>query len=117
MAARGLAPLKPAELASVLYQLSLDADPALKAAAEKTGGDLPEKILGAALADTGLDPRVLDFFAQRVAAKPSLVEVILLNRAVADETVLELTPKLGDKQLEMVAVNEQRLLRSPAIIG
>lgn len=117
MAARGLAPLKPNELAAVLYQLSLDADAALKAAAEKSAGDLPEKILGPALADASLDPRVLDFFAERVATKPALVEVLLLNRAVADQTILELTPRLGEKQLDLVAVNEQRLLRAPAIIG
>jgi hypothetical protein len=117
MAARGLAPLKPSELATVLYQLSLDADAALKSAAEKSAAELPEKIIGPALADAALDPRVLDFFAERVSTKPALVEVLLLNRAVADETILELTPRLGEKQLELVAVNEQRLLRAPAIIG
>jgi hypothetical protein len=117
MAARGLAPLKPVELVAVLYQLALDPDPPLRTAAEKSATDLPEKILGAALADPALDARVLDFFAARVVTKPALVEALLLNRAVADETVLELTPKLGEKHLDLVAVNEQRLLRAPAIIG
>jgi hypothetical protein len=118
MAARGLAPLKPVELASVLYQLAIDpGDPGLQAAAQKSGAELPEKILAAALADPALDPRVLDFFAGRALGSPALLETLLLNRAVADATVLELTPKLGERELELVAVNEQRLLREPAIIG
>jgi hypothetical protein len=118
MAARGLAPLKPVELASVLYQLAIDpGDPGLQAAAQKSGAELPEKILAAALADPALDARVLDFFAARALGSPALLEALLLNRAVADATVLELTPKLGEKELELVAVNEQRLLREPAIVG
>jgi len=119
MAARGLAPLKPAELASVLYQLSLvgAGDQAVQAAAEKSSTELPEKILAAALADPTLDPRVIDFYALRLVGKPVLVEAVLLNRATADATVLEIAPRLGEKELELVAVNEQRLLREPAIIG
>jgi hypothetical protein len=119
MAARGLAPLKPAELASVIYHLSLAGagDQAIQAAAEKSSTELPEKILAAALADPTLDPRVIDFYALRLVGKPVLVEAVLLNRATADATVLEIAPRLGEKELELVAVNEQRLLREPAIIG
>jgi len=64
MAARGMAPLPPADQVSVLYQLSLDADAALSAAARSTATGLPEKLLAGALGDAKLDPRVLDFFAQ-----------------------------------------------------
>ncbi len=120
MAARGLAPLKPSELATVLYQLATGEDPAdaqVRAAAEKSVGELPEKILAAALADIALDPRVLDYFAGRMAGRPALLETLLLNRSLADATVLELAPRLSEKELELVAVNELRLLREPAIIG
>lgn len=117
MAAKGLAPLKPAELAIVLYHLSIGADVALHTAADKSITELPEKVLAAALAEPSLDPRVLDWFAPRIVSKPVLVEVILLNRATSDQTVLELVPKLHERELEIVAVNEQRLLRLPAIIG
>jgi hypothetical protein len=117
MAARGLAPLKPAELATVLYHLATGPDELIQKAAEKSVADLPEKIIGPALADVALDARVLDYFASRLYAKPALVEILLLNRAIADETVLDMCPKLGERELEIVAVNEQRLLRTPAIIG
>lgn len=117
MAAKGLAPLKPVELAVVLYHLVAGTEQPLRDAAEKSLADLPEKIIGPALADTGLDPRVLDLFANKVYTKPALVEVLLLNRSLSDQSVLELAPKLGEKELELVAVNEQRMLRLPAIIG
>src|SRR5262249_16413666 len=111
-------PLKPTELAIVLYHLTQPGGEAnIQLAAEKSVGELPEKILAAALADPGLDPRVIDFFATRVHAKPVLVEAILLNRAPVDQTVVELRPRLAERELELVAVNEQRLLRTPAIVG
>lgn len=118
MAARGLAPLKPVELVAVLYQLATDAsDATLQAAAHKSVSELPERILTPALADTGLDPRVLDFFGGKLSGQPAVVEAILLNRTTADDTVLELTARVGEKELELVAVNEQRLLRRPEIIA
>ena len=85
MAARGLAPMPPGDLAVALYQLSFSEDEAVKSAAFKTAVELPEKILGGALAEP-LDVRVLDFFARRVFQKTALLERLLLNKAVADET-------------------------------
>jgi hypothetical protein len=116
MAARGLAPLQPADMAMALYQLSFADDEALKKAASKTASELPEKILGAALAEA-LDPRVLDFFARRVFQKQPLLEKLLLNKATADETFRHLATLCGEEALEMIAKNEQRLLRHPAIIA
>src|SRR4051812_47593914 len=80
MAARGLAPLGAADLATALYQLAQTGDDAVKQAALKSAVELPEKILGSALAEP-LDARVLDFFARRVWQKPKLLETLLLNKA------------------------------------
>lgn len=116
MAARGLAPLGPGDLATALYQLSFSANEAVKTAAFKTAAELPEKILGGALGEA-LDPRVLDFFARRVFARPALLERLLLNKAVADETFRHLATLVDDAGLEMIAKNEERLLRHPPIIA
>jgi hypothetical protein len=118
MAARGLAPLpRASDIANVIYSLSLDAEASVASAAQKTAGELPEKVLIGALADATLDPRVLDFFALRVLGKPQLVEALLLNKNTPDETFKDLAGKLDERELEIIAQNEQRLLRSPAIIG
>jgi hypothetical protein len=89
----------------------------VQASAQKTAGELPEKVLVGALADPTLDARVIDFFALRVLGKPALVEAILLNKNTADETYKDLAAKCDDRDLEIIATNEQRLLRAPAIIG
>src|SRR5260370_22488950 len=89
MAARGLAPLAPADLVTALYQLGQSDDPAIKAAALKSAGEVPDKVLTSALADA-LDVRVLDFFARRMFKRDDLLDVILLNRRTADETFEQL---------------------------
>jgi len=118
MAARGLAPLPdPGDLLAVLYQLSLDPDPNIRTAALGSVRELPDKVLEGALGDARLDPRVLDFFARQVLAKAELVQVILLNNAVADQTVAALASKVGKQGVDLIAQNEQRLLRCPEIIA
>jgi hypothetical protein len=116
MAAPGLAPLPPAELAVALYQLSFAEDEAVKSAAFKTAAELPEKILVGALGEA-LDARVLDFYGRRVFAKPPLLERLLLNRATSDETFRHLATLVDESGLEIIAKNEERLLRHPPIIA
>jgi hypothetical protein len=116
MAARGLAPLPPGELATALYQLSFSDDEAVKTAAFKTATELPEKILTGALGEP-LDGRVLDFFARRVFVKRPLLEKLLLNKATTDETFRHLATIVDEAGLEMIAKNEERLLRHAPIIA
>ena len=116
MAARGMAPLPPAELLTALYQLTFSDDDAIKSIAFKTAAELPERVIGGALGEP-LDARVLDFFARRVFGKPPLLEKLLLNRATADETFQHLATLVPEEALEMIAKNEERLLRHPPIIA
>lgn len=117
MAARGLAPLSdPRDLVSVLYQLSRDDNPQVAEAARKTAAELPENLAGAALRQP-LDPRVLHFFAGSVPRDSSLAQLIILNQATADQTVAVLAAVATEAEIELIAANEQRLLRHPAIIG
>ncbi|RMH44819.1 MAG: hypothetical protein D6689_01500 [Deltaproteobacteria bacterium] len=118
MAARGLAPLpNPVDLITVLYQLAIDADGAVAQAAAKTATELPDRVLTGALSNPQADPRVLDFFAERLANREAMLELILLNPATADETVAELAGAVGERLVDLIASNEQRLLRHPAIIA
>lgn len=116
MAARGLAPLGPVDLVTALYHLAHDEDETLKKAAMKSAAELPEKILGGAL-DSPLDPRLLDFFGRRLIHKQPLLEKVLLNRQTDNDTFVFLA-KMGDEAAtEMIAKNEERLLRCPPIIA
>ena len=115
MAARGLVPFGPQDLVTALYQLTFDTANEVAKAAEARVKELPDNLLSAAL-DSDLNPMVLDFYANRLVRKGHLIERILLNNHTHDETFLTLARKLRDRELEILAGNQARLLRFPAII-
>lgn len=115
MAARGMAPMGPLDLVTTLYQLALDQDQKIAEAADATATKLPENILANALS-AALDPRVLDFFARKSTDKPALMEQVLLNRAVHDETLVLLGGVVAEREVEILAGNAQRVLGCPDII-
>jgi hypothetical protein len=115
MAARGLAPLPPRDMCTVLAALAFDPIEAVAQAARKTIGALPERILEGALKDK-LHPAVLHGLAAEIAKEPRWVELILLNPATDDETVHFLASKTDERQLEIISQNEIRLVRAPHII-
>jgi hypothetical protein len=117
MAARGMMPLPSGDQVAVLYQLALDPDPTTALAAKATAAGLPERLLAGALADAAVDPRVLDFFAELVADKPAVLEAIALSAVAADATIAALAGKVGAREVDLIAQNEQRLLRHPEIIA
>ena len=113
--ARGGAPLGPRELCAVLYQFTHDADAEVREAARKTAAELPDGVLLKVLTEP-LDARILDLFAELCPSRPPAIQAILLNWAADDLTILQITAVAGEAQLEIVAANETRLLRTPAII-
>lgn len=116
IAARGMAPLRPVELLLAIYQLSFDADPAVRSAAEDAAGTLPDKVIVVPLGEL-LSAPVLHFFAGRLSlTRRHAIEKILLNPATADETFVDLARRLGEGGLEIIFQNEVRLLRCPALV-
>ena len=118
MAARGLAPLPdPVDLVSVLYQLSLDADGSIREAAAGAEAGLPKAVLTTALSSTHLHPHVLDRFATTHSGDADLIQLIILNQTTADETLAELAAGCSREHADLIAQNEERLIRHPEIIG
>lgn len=117
LAARGMLPLaRPGELVTVLYQLAA-IDPALTGVAIATLEGLPDKVVGGAFADPTLEPLVLDWMAKRASRTPALVEALVLAPRVADDTIADLAATGTAAAVDLIAGNEQRLLRCPAIIA
>jgi hypothetical protein len=117
MAAKGMAPLRPAELAIAVYQLTFDADASVKAAAEAAPAVLPDRIVTPALAEV-LPAAVLHFFASRLApTRGEALEKLLYNPATADPTFVLLAGRMAERELEIVFENEARILRCPAILA
>lgn len=117
MLARGMAPgVGPADLLLGLYQATFHDNSKIAASARKTATDLPDSVLEGALA-TPLPAPVLDLFAELCRERTKHVERILLNRATGDETIVRLARSLRQEPLlEIIAKNEERLLRHPPII-
>jgi hypothetical protein len=115
MAAGGALPLPPPQLASVLVALSVDPDDEVRAKAAESLGRLPapvvDQVLGAAV-----HPAVLDWFARASPDLEERLQKIALNAATSDETVCFIAARPFPRLIELVATNQVRLLRCPALV-
>ncbi len=116
LAARGIAPLRPAELLTAVYQLSFDAEGAVRTASASAPTSIPDKILAPALAER-LPAQVLHYFAERLGPdRTEVLEPVLYNQGTADQTFILLASRLRERELEVMFANEARILRCPAIL-
>lgn len=116
MAASGLAPLPPVDMIKILYYFGFGADQALSDKARESLSRLPEALVLTALAQP-LGAHVLDGLARLLGDREDATEKIILNQTTDGETIAWMTVKIrSERLLEIVASNEQRLLRHPQII-
>jgi hypothetical protein len=116
MAAKGIAPLRPADLLTAVYQLAFDAEEGVRAASQSAPGSIPDRVLAPAVAEA-LPAPVLQFFAARMPPeRTAVLEPILYNQATADQTFVLLASRLRERELEIIFQNEARILRCPAIL-
>lgn len=116
-AASGLLPLAQADLLEVLVALRQSDEAELAAAAGETlESQTADDILIAAKAvDTA--PLVLDYLATIPGAGQPLQEAIVLNNRTPDRAVANVASLTTDAAiLELIAANQQRLVRFPEII-
>ena len=115
-AASGFAPLGSADMVSVLYVLAHDQDEEIRDTATKTLTGLPERILVGGI-DQVSDDHVLDGLSRLLAKSAAAAEHLALNRGIALESLKFLAAAVSDDRvLEIIASNEQALLREPDII-
>lgn len=115
MASKGMAPLPPKEMVIAVCALSFDGDEKIAASAKATLGKLPPKILGIAL-DGDLPPAALATLGPALLEQPALLEKLVLNRATPDATIAEIATGAPPEVAEIIAGNQERCLRSEAIV-
>ncbi len=117
MGAKGLVPaVAPGDLVTMLFMLAFDGDENVRATSAKTAEGIPDKIWGVAFRAEEVKGEVLDWLADRFAAKDAALELLLLNSSTPDATVARLAPAVSQKLAEIVRQNELRLLRHDDII-
>lgn len=116
-AARGMLPLPQNDLLEVLVALTTSDDAQIAAAATETLKDeSPEDLL---IAASGQDtaPGVLAYLATQVDGTPEVYEATILNTRTPGEALAQLAASTPHSSLlELITINQQRLVRSPEII-
>ncbi len=116
-AARGLLPLPQSDLLVVLVALRESDDPEIAgAAAETLQAERPEDLLIAAKAEDTA-PTVLSYLATLTGGPRNIHEATILNSKTPDPALATFASATEDASLlELIAINQQRLVRSPDII-
>jgi regulator of extracellular matrix RemA (YlzA/DUF370 family) len=116
-AARGLLPLPQSDLLVILVALRESDDPEIAgAAAETLQAERPEDLLIAAKAEDTA-PTVLSYLATLTGGARDIHEAAILNSKTPDAALATFASSTEDASLlELIAVNQQRLVRSPDII-
>lgn len=110
-------PLQQHELLEILVALAAGNDAELATAAKETlKAETPEDLLVAATADD-TPPSVLAYLATQPDAALNIHEAAILNPNTPDDALAKLAASTAHGSLlELIAINQQRLVRAPELI-
>jgi regulator of extracellular matrix RemA (YlzA/DUF370 family) len=116
-AASGMLPLPQSDLLEVLVALRDSEDREIAAAAKETlETQDPQDLLSAAQSEETPDA-VLNYLATRSGDPRQIPEALILNSKTSDDAIARLAAKTSDGALlDLIALNQQRLIRFPKII-
>jgi hypothetical protein len=115
MAARAMLPAPPEQMVRVLYQLQFDADRSIQSTARGALAEMPETVLGPAIQGSE-HSGLLDWVAEVHARNNAVGMVLARNPATDDQTIVRLSERAGAELADVIATNQVRVLRTPAII-
>ena len=116
-AARGLLPLPQHDLLEVLVALTKNSDPEIANAANETLQNESQDDLLVVAKDNETAPAVLSYLASKTDAKREIQEALILNNNTPDPALANLaSTTLNGALLELLALNQQRLVRFPQLI-
>lgn len=116
-AASGMLPLPQSDLMEVLVSLLQEDDPQIVEAATETLAEQDTQDLLAAATNEETSPTVLDYLATLPDGQKQIHEAVILNRNTSDRAIAKLAAATQEGSLlELISLNQQRLVRFPAII-
>jgi hypothetical protein len=115
MAAGGALPLDPIDLATVLFALVHDPDDEVKARARASLEQLPANVITTVLSGE-THPAVLSYLAHVHKDDAAHMERLALNKATDDRTFVFLASLHHRRVVDIVANNQERMLRCAEIV-
>lgn len=116
-AARGILPLPQQDLLEILVNLAGGSDVELAATAKTTIAAQEESSLQNLFESDQVAPTVLGYFAESGEISSDLRHTLIRNDLTPDRAIVSFARNTTDGELlEIIAVNQQRLIRTPAII-
>ena len=115
-AASGMLPLAQAELLEILVALRESSETEIAAAATETLSEQDSADLLNAAKDADTSAAVLNYLGG-IAATREIHEAVILNKNTPDPAIVQLaTASTDGSLLELITLNQQRLVRAPRII-
>ena len=115
--AKGNLPLPLVDFLEVLAFLSTDQDAEIAESARETFRSQPTGNLLTVVSTEGIAEKVLSLVAETDSFDRKIYESVVSNLKTPDESILKLVRKTSDPGLlELVTVNQQRLIRTPEIL-
>ncbi len=115
MAAKGVVPVKGTDLVAILLQFACDPLEEVSTTAVQSLENLPESVIHGACSSDTLHVAFLDRLVEITKAHERQ-ELLATNSALADATVVRWATYCSQSIAELIALNEQRVLRCPLII-
>lgn len=115
LAARGFLPIAQEDLLTVLVGLVDSADEEIRTSAISSLSEVPPRLMLSFASDSARSGEELDALA-RAATLPPVLESIIRNRSTLDSTVETLARSANPQLQDVIATNQERLLRSPSIL-
>ncbi len=115
-AAKGALPFSPLSLLHLRVFLMKDDDKSVQSEASKGMQSIAEDSLLKMLKDRKCHPTVLAFYASQSRDDNKYLESIVQNPSAPDDVVVSLAEKAPAEILDLIMMNEQRLISSPSIL-
>jgi len=114
--ARAAVPLPPDILVAAMAFLLDDPNQAVRNTARKSMAELPAATLAGAVSSARTAPGVLDRLARVLHGQTDLLNRIVLNRSVADATLLHVARHGDGAVLDVIGSNQERIARCPDLV-
>ena len=116
-AARGILPISQTDLLEILVNLAKGENPELKSTAEETLKNQDAEKLRFVVESDETAPSILAYFIEQESIAPEILESVLTNSKTPDTAIVNFARQTKNGNLlELVALNQQRLIRIPALI-